>query len=75
MASTANVTLRLPTELLERIDQAALQANTSRTEYMLSWLPVRYDSTTKPRRKHGNTGRRASSAGSESSPSRVDTDA
>jgi hypothetical protein len=37
--ATANLTLRVPTALLERIDRNAERAGQTRTTYVLSWLP------------------------------------
>jgi hypothetical protein len=39
-----NVSMRLPIQLVERIDQSAVRAGISRTEYVLSYLPEHYDS-------------------------------
>ena len=44
LSETTNVSMRLPTRLVERIDQSAVQAGVSRTEYVLSYLPEHYDS-------------------------------
>jgi predicted DNA binding CopG/RHH family protein len=40
--STTNVTLRIPQEVLERIDHNATQAGETRNDRMLQWLPAYY---------------------------------
>jgi predicted DNA-binding protein len=45
LSETANISLRLPIELIERLDRNAVQAGTNRTSYILSYLPETYDST------------------------------
>ena len=44
MAAGQNVNMRIPDELLERIDTNATTHGLSRTQYILSWLPETYDS-------------------------------
>ena len=44
MAAGQNVNMRIPDELLERIDTNATLSGLSRTQYILSWLPETYDS-------------------------------
>jgi uncharacterized protein (DUF1778 family) len=43
MSDTATVSLRLPTELIQHIDDSAAQAGQNRTNYILSWLPEAYE--------------------------------
>lgn len=40
---TASLTLRMPTTLLQRIDREAERHGQTRTQYVVSWLPVAYD--------------------------------
>lgn len=47
MPTPQNISIRIDDELLARIDHNARQAGTTRSEYVLSWLPERYDRTTK----------------------------
>jgi hypothetical protein len=42
-SGTQTISLRVPTTLVERIDQSALRAGETRTEYILGWLPDNYD--------------------------------
>jgi predicted DNA-binding protein len=45
LSETANISLRLPIELIERIDRSAVQAGENRTSYIISYLPDAYTST------------------------------
>jgi uncharacterized protein (DUF1778 family) len=42
-ATTQTISLRVPTTLLEQIDQSAEHAGETRNTYVLSWLPDYYD--------------------------------
>jgi predicted DNA-binding protein len=42
-SGTQTISLRVPTELVERIDQSAIRNGETRTEYILNWLPDNYD--------------------------------
>lgn len=50
---TQTISLRVPTALIERIDQSASQNSETRTDYILSWLPDNYDE--QARNTHTNT--------------------
>lgn len=44
--STTTFSMRVDDALLARIDNAAAQHGQTRTDYVLSWLPVYYDRDT-----------------------------
>lgn len=46
MPASDNVNMRIPADILARIDANATAANISRTQYILSWLPENYTSIT-----------------------------
>lgn len=46
MSDTSTISLRLPVKLIQRIDRSAAQAGMNRTEYVTSYLPETYDSST-----------------------------
>jgi len=58
MAAGQNVNMRIPDELLERIDTNATTHGLSRTQYILSYLPESYDSNTEPSQQQAAKQRR-----------------
>lgn len=42
MTESATVSIRIPADLLDHIDQSAAQAGENRTSYIVSWLPDAY---------------------------------
>ena len=44
--STTNVALRIPSDLLDRIDESVLRTGLTRTEYILRWQPEYHDCKT-----------------------------
>jgi hypothetical protein len=61
--ATANLTLRVSTTLLERIDQAAERHGQTRTTYVLSWLPEYRPEPTDDGARSANPGRAGRSGG------------
>lgn len=42
-SGTQTISLRVPTGLIKRIDDSAIRAGETRTDYILSWLPDTYE--------------------------------
>lgn len=45
MSDSATFSMRVPTDLLARVDHNAAQAGMNRTQYLLSWLPENHEPT------------------------------
>lgn len=70
MSDTTTVGLRIDHALLKRIDHAAAQQGLNRTQYILSWLPVYYDSPAETKQNKAQQGQRVSRAAKRSSSTR-----
>lgn len=44
-STSTNVTIRIDIDELERVDKAVQREGTTRTEYMLRWVPEHYGPT------------------------------